>query len=333
MSDHRQRQSWFLARAPQWQALNESLKGLQYRRRASVDEALEALDGYQGLARDLATARRSLPGTGVTAALESLYASYHSLINRTPRNSRAGLLRLLRVEIPEIFVSLRAPISWVSLLFVLSIFAGWWLITAYPTLIGLIASEEMIGHVERGELWTKGMLNVAPSSLLSIQIFSNNVVVSFMAFCVGAFYGLGTFYMISLNGLLLGGLFAFTRQHGLDGELLNFVVAHGLVELSIICISGAAGMALGESLIRPVQGTRRESFELCAIRMIKLLGLCAVLLVGSGLIEGFVSPDPAFPLASRLVIGVCYWIVMLAALTGRLFRPHRDAEPIRVADV
>ena len=46
--------------------------------------------------------------------------------------------------------------------------------------------------------------------------------------------------------------------------------------------------------------------------------------------EGFVSPDPAFPLWSRVVVGVCYWFLMFAALTGRLFgrqpaRPHSDA--------
>jgi hypothetical protein len=46
---------------------------------------------------------------------------------------------------------------------------------------------------------------------------------------------------------------------------------------------------------------------------------CAVLLVGSGLIEGFVSPDPRFSLLSRVVVGVGYWCLMVAFLSGRLF--------------
>lgn len=322
-----QARSWLLARAPLWQSLTDSLAQLHQRRQLSVDETLKALDSYRALARDLATARRFMPGTSVTHALESIYAGYHGIIDRAPRVSRAALLRTLRVEIPATMASLRTPLQWVLLLFVLSIAAGWWLINTYPTLIGLVASEQMIDRVERGELWTDGLLNVTPSSVLSIRILSNNIVVSIFAFCAGAFWGLGTFYMIALNGLMLGAAFAFTRQYGLDGRLFNFIIAHGTVELSVICIAGAAGMALGESLVRPALPSRRESFEFCARRLVKLLALCALLLIGCGLIEGFVSPNPAFPLASRVIIGVCYWGLMWAALTGRLFGARRSAIP------
>jgi hypothetical protein len=44
-----------------------------------------------------------------------------------------------------------------------------------------------------------------------------------------------------------------------------------------------------------------------------------MLLVGCGFIEGFVSPDPRFPIASRVTIGVGYWVVMWALMSGRLF--------------
>jgi hypothetical protein len=42
-------------------------------------------------------------------------------------------------------------------------------------------------------------------------------------------------------------------------------------------------------------------------------------LVGSGFIEGFISPDPRFSLATRVAVGVGYWCLMVAFLTGRLF--------------
>jgi uncharacterized membrane protein SpoIIM required for sporulation len=319
MSEADRSRVWFATRAPVWRALAEAGEGLRLRRRASVDEALRALDNYRSLARDLATARRQLPGSGVTGALEAIYATFHALVNRPARNSRATVALMFRVEIPSIVRSLRRPLLWVALLFSLSTATGWWLITTYPKLISLIASVKMIDQVESGHLWTEDLLNITPSSVLSIRIFANNIAVSTMAFCAGIFYGLGTFYLIAVNGLMLGGAFAFTRQYGLDGDLLNFIVAHGFVELSIICVAGAAGAALGESLIRPSGASRRESFQNCTAQMGKLLMLCALLLIGCGLIEGFVSPDPGFPFVSRLIIGVCYWVVMLAAFTGRLF--------------
>jgi uncharacterized membrane protein SpoIIM required for sporulation len=309
---------WLLARAPVWRALAAAAPRLR-RGRLSIDEAEQALDGYQSLARDLASARQQLPGNSVTLALESLYTSYHAALSRAPFRAGASLLQLFRSEIPEIVASLRTHLLWIVLLLALSAGAGWLLIATYPELVGLVASREQIDHVEHGELWTENLLNIAPSSILSVRILSNNVMVSVFAVCAGVLYGLGTAYLIALNGLMLGAMFAFTHQHGLDGELLRFVVAHGTVELSVICLAGAAGIALGESLIRPTLATRRESFQHCAGRVGKLLVPCALLLVGCGLIEGYVSPNPAVPFAARLAIGSAYFLFMLALLSGRLF--------------
>lgn len=314
----RQTRSWLLQRAPLWQRLGQSLPTLR-RGRTSASEAMHALEGYRSLARDLATARQALPDGTVTRALETLYASFHALVNRPARNSRASLLRMLREDIPATMRELRPTLTWITLLLVASTAAGWWLVHTFPELISLFASAQMIDTVERGHLWTEGILHLTPSSLLSARIFTNNILVTLMAFCVGALYGLGTFYIIANNGLMLGAIFAFTRQHGLDDELLSFVFAHGLVELSMICVAGAAGTTLGEALIRPREGNRRDAFQRCVKRMTPLLALCAVLLVGCGIIEGFVSPDESYPAASRAIIGIAWFVVMVAALNGHLW--------------
>ncbi len=100
---------------------------------------------------------------------------------------------------------------------------------------------------------------------------------------------------------MIGAVFAFTAQHDVAMRLFSFVAAHGFVELSVICVAGAAGASLGEALVRPGDLTRREAFQVASARIGKLLVPCTLLLVGCGFIEGYVSPDPTFPLASRLV--------------------------------
>jgi len=45
--------------------------------------------------------------------------------------------------------------------------------------------------------------------------------------------------------------------------------------------------------------------------------------VGTGLIEGYVSPDPHFGLGTRICIGVGYWLFMIALLRGWLFGRRR----------
>jgi len=291
----------------------------------TVEAAQSYIQRYRALARDLVTARRLLPGSRATAALEALYVDAHAGIDRSARHTGASVLRLLRDEVPQIIGTLRPTILWLALLMFASASAGYWLLSTYPDLIALVASPAMINAVEHGRLWTEGMLNIAPASIVSVRILSNNIVVSLFAFCAGIFFGLGAFYIVAINGLMLGALFAFTHQYGLDGELLKFALAHGPVEISVICISAAAGTALGESLIRPGAQTRRESFQQAAGRVARVLIACALLLIGCGLIEGFVSPDHAVSMAARAVIGFGYWLLMLLWLGGRLFArrpPH-----------
>jgi uncharacterized membrane protein SpoIIM required for sporulation len=310
---------WIGTRAGIWRGLAQKVQALRSSRRATVEESLGALDAYRSVARDLATARRVMPASRTAAGLESLYTQLHALINRRPRSGTAGLLTLLRVDIPVAARALRGHILSMAALMAIAALAGWWLVTTFPTLISIFASEPMIEKVEQGHLWTESMISVAPSSIVSIGIFTNNIVVSILAFCFGIFFGLGTLYLIAFNGLMLGAAFAFVHQYQLAGALFQFIIAHGPVELSVICISGACGVALGESVIRPRAESRRDSFQACAHRVGPLLLLCAALLVGCGFIEGFVSPDPAFPLASRTIIGVSYWLVMCGLMSGRVF--------------
>jgi len=312
-------QAWLASRIETWKKLTPTLDGLERKRNHTAADASGAIEMYRSLGRDLSIARRILPASRVTRALEAHYARLHAIIYRKPHDWRATLRTLFREQIPAVVHELRAPIQWVSLLFALSAGGGWLLISAYPELISLLASEQMINGVEHGHLWTEGMLNVVPSSITSVGILSNNIVVSITAFALGVLFGLGTFYIIAMNGFMLGGIFAFTHQHGMAGELLKFVAAHGPVELSVICLSGAAGVLLGEALIRPAHATRRESFQHATARASRLLILCALLLVGCGFIEGYLSPDPDFPMLNRVVVGFGYWIVMVGALTGRLF--------------
>ncbi len=273
-------------------------------------------------------ARELLPDSRAREFLETAYAQVHAAIHKPVTHPGYALWSLFRDQIPEAIRWLRPHIVWVSLLFVASLFVGYWLVSTYPELIGLFASPSLIATVERGELWTDSLLNIAPSSVVSVQILANNIVVSLFAYCAGFLFGLGTFYIVSINGLMLGAVFAFTRLHGLDDDLFNFIVAHGCVELSIMVLSGAAGAAVGESLIRPGTQPRALAFQQAAIYTSKVIVACIVLLIGCGFIEGYVSPNERFPLWARVSIGVGYWLFMVAMLRGYPFGRGLSAKPL-----
>ena len=317
-----------LARARDWQAADARARRFAYGRSDDATDAARLADDYRLLAHDLARARSLMPGSRTREYLENAYAHTHATLHHGAWRAGSALRRLFLEETPSAVRWLAPYLAWTTLIFVLAACAGYALVHRYPELIALFASPETIASVERGQLWTQGLLNVVPSSVLSIQILTNNIVVSLFAYCLGFLFGLGTLYILGLNGLMLGAMFAFVGQHGLAAALFRFIVAHGCVELSVICLSGAAGAAIGEALIRPAAGGRLESFRAAALRTVPVLVSCALLLTGSALIEGFISPDPRFPLAIRVVVGVGYWCLMVAFLTGRLFtRRSRAAAP------
>jgi uncharacterized membrane protein SpoIIM required for sporulation len=313
-----------LQRTTQWQAAVARSERLAREPANDLADAAQLANDYRLLAHDLARARRLMPDSRIRQYLEAAYARAHATLYREAFRPAHTLLTLFRDEIPEVVRWLTPYIVWATTIFVLTVLTGWWLVHTYPDLISLFASPDLISSVDRGQLWTEGILNVVPSSVLSLQILTNNIVVSLFAYCAGFVFGLGTLYILGLNGLMLGAVFAFTGQHGLDGALFRFIVAHGCVEISVMCLSGAAGAAVGEALIRPAHGDRLKSFQIAALRSGKLLVACALLLVGSGIIEGYLSPRADVPLWMRVTVGIAYWLVMVILLV----RPAwNDAAP------
>lgn len=323
-------QTALLQRSAVWQTAAERAQRLaSHRHTDDFSDAAAMVEDYRLLAHDLARARRLIPASRAREFLESAYAQAHAALYRSATHPGYALWGFFRDQVPQAVNGLRRHILWVTLLFVLTILAGGWLVHTYPALIALFASPDLIATVERGDLWTEGLLNVVPSSVLSLQILSNNIVVSLFAYCAGFLFGLGTFYIVGLNGLMLGAIYAFTAQHGLDDDLFRFMIAHAPVEISLMCLSGAAGAAVGEALIRPDSPRRGEAFQRAAIRSGALLIACVVLLIGCGFIEGFISPNPDFPLWSRVVIGAGYWLFMIALLRGWLFGRSRSLVPLQ----
>jgi uncharacterized membrane protein SpoIIM required for sporulation len=320
---------WFEQRVAEWRSAGARLRGLEHGKSAPAASVLEAVRTYPEIARDLAIARRAAPNAALTKYLEGVYRELHRSLFRPPVAFWRSVLRLFTHDAAAAVRELRWQIVAVVSLFVVSIGAGAWLVSAYPELASLFASEQMIDGVQRGELWTDNLLNVFPSSLLSVRIFTNNIVVALFAAALGVLYGLGTFYIIAMNGLSIGGVFAFTAQHGVAGRLFQFTAAHGFVELSVIFgIAGAVGLSLGEALARPGELTRAAAFQRAVARGFKLMVVCLTFLVGAGVLEGFVSPNARFPLSARLAIGLGYFAFFLLVLSGALGRFTR-ARPAR----
>jgi len=308
-----------------WHEAGRRAAALSRRRGSDVADALAVIDDYRRAAGALGSGRLQPDPPAARSAeyLEAVYADLHDVITRPATRFWQMAHALLRDQIPAAMQRMQLHVLGVVLLFVVATVTGAWLVYTYPDLIAMFASPQLIATVERGELWTDGLLNITPSAVLSIDILTNNIIVALFAFCSGVVFGLGTFYIIGMNGLSLGAVFAFTGQHELAGRLFDFVIAHGCVELSCICLAGAAGAFMGEALVRPGALTRSEAFRVAATESVKVMFALVLLLLVCGFIEGYVSPDPEEPRWARVTIGVGYWLFMISLLRGYVFGRSR----------
>lgn len=309
--------TWLEKRIPAWRDM-ESLFRTRDRKSTDIDEARNIISGFHMLVGDLSLARQAIPGSRIHSWLETLFLRGHQLIFRAPGNTLLRIRDIYAFESPALIREMSHLLLYTVALFIGAGLCGWLLISAFPDLTTLFASTEMINRVQSGELWTDGLFNIMPSSLLSFRLITNNITVSIFAFSLGAFYGLGTLYIITLNGLMLGGVFAFTAQYGLNDELFKFIIAHGVVELSVVCIAGAMGLKLGEALLRPGTRTRQQAFRKATGDAGKVLVVALPFLVLAGLIEGYISPNPQFDMPLRIAVGIStgaiFWFLLFSGL-------------------
>ena len=151
-------------------------------------------------------------------------------------------------------------------------------------------------------------------------------------FVVGIGLGVPTVLLLFLNGWTLGTLGAAVHGGGYDLAFWSLIAAHGVLELSITVTAGAAGLRLGDSLLRPGMRSRGDALAHAAQDILGLALAAMVLLVVAGTLEAFVSPS-TLPGGAKIAIGsgagACFYAWLLLAGRGRSANPglRLDASP------
>ena len=147
-------------------------------------------------------------------------------------------------------------------------------------------------------------------TLFTAIIMTNNIAVALNAFALGIFAGLGTVYIMLVNGLNIGGLFGYLHTVGSDMLVAYaLVLPHGVLELFAIFICGGCGLMLGKGLLIPGEYTRRHSLVNHAKKAAVLMPGVVAMLVVAAFIEGFFTPlaiPPEFKLIFAAVTGIAF---------------------------
>ena len=172
---------------------------------------------------------------------------------------------------------------------------------------GCVAAEcecQTIEELRRGHLWTESLVTTVPPVVSSSGIATNNMSVALTGWAGGAVLGLGSLYVILLNGFLLGAILATTVHYGLLGAMLEFVSAHGPLEITLILATAAGGLSLGHALVASEDHPRPFVLRRASRDALVLLLGCLPWFVVLGIVEAVVSPAPTVPAPLKAGLGL-----------------------------
>jgi uncharacterized membrane protein SpoIIM required for sporulation len=311
---------WILKRRPHWDRLASLLSqsdasGLGQLTRAELQEMALL---YRQVAADLSVLRQDSTARTYAQHVNHLLARAHHIIYSGRKTNLLTLVRFLRDEYPAIFqrqigfvlASLAVSVAWGLL--------GAAITSVHPEFMRMFVSAKMIATMERHHMWTESVVTIAP--LATSAIMTNNLTVTFIVFASGIVFGLGSFYYLAVNGMMLGVVAAACHQYGMALPLWTFVAPHGALELPSIVIAGAAGFRLGHAMLFPGALRWRDSVARGGIEATRLVSGIIPLLIVAGCLEGFFSPSQAPVWLKFTVSGLLFSLLLMW-----LFRPVKAA--------
>lgn len=316
-----------------WTALDALIKHSQRQIGSLSPEDVQLLGRlYRQATSDLAMAQRDFPRHQVTSYLNQLVGRAHAVIYRDEPLQTNRLVNFALRGFPRVFRKTLPFTLAAALLFLLPALAtGLATFFAPHSARWLLPVEiqSLIPMIEQKELWVNIPIHERPYA--SSFIMQNNIRVSFLAFASGMTAGLFTLWILILNGLILGGLLGLTAHHEVGWELANFVIGHGVLELSVIFMAGGSGLMLGWAMLRPGLMRRRDALTIAAQDAVKLLLGAVPILVVAGIIEGFISPAenilPIFKWGVGIFSGALFYVYLFLFGHERREKRNRRFEP------
>ena len=270
---------------------------------------------------DFSFARTRFPGSEAERELRTLVFAGHRLLTPPEAGLGVRITTFFRYTYPARFRASLPALRVAIGLFLTGMLLGLVLTTLNEAVAVAFIGEGGVEQLRSGEIWTDQLESSIAAPSLAARIFTNNISVALIAWAGGALFGVGTLYAVVFNGAMVGSMMAICVRYGLLDRLFAFIPAHGLLELFLVTVAGAAGLELAAGLLVPGETSRGQAFTRAAARSLELVGGTLPWFVLLGLVEGYLSPLMGIPTPVKAALGV----MLLAIFLVYVLVPNRRA--------
>ncbi len=293
-------------------------------------------DLFVQITDDLSYSRTYYPNRSVRVYLNNLAQQIFYSIYKNKRVKFGRFIYFWTDELPQLVYNAKDAFRVSFAIFILSMLIGMLSCKMNPDFLRVILGDGYvdmtIANIDSGD--PMAVYKESAEFGMSLGITFNNLMVAFLTFGVGIFFGIGSAGILIRNGVMLGAFQYFFVEKGLFLESFLTIWTHGTLEISAIIIAGAAGMTMGLGLVFPGTLTRLQSFQISARRGLKILFGVAPIFILAGFIEGYLTRYTETPDIIRgLFIFIClafvlgYFVIYPVMKARRGFkRPVHDTE-------
>ena len=257
----------------------------------SIKNPDEMASLYIHLVNDLSYAQTYYPKSKTVVYLNYLASQIYQKIYKTKREEKNRFVYFYKTEVPLLVYQYKRYLLYAFVLFFACVGIGVVSAKYDDNFVRLILGDHYVNmtleNIKDGNPVAVYKSGSNWGGFIAITL--NNLYVGFRCYVYGIFGGIGTFWVLIQNCIMLGSFQYFFYQQGVFWESVQGIWIHGSMEIFAIVIEAACGFILGASILFPRTFSRLNSFKVGFKDSLKIFLGTVPFTIAAGILEGFIT--------------------------------------------